>query len=173
MHALAAQGLNMLYYISAAAWLRHIQHTEWHRYCPTEHRLGSARWQSHMQPRILCSPPVPSADKVNSQQTVVVMGSVGVSVFGAGRAAMVLQVGLHKLEGVLARDHFHTANAIGVRHAVDLICFLDDLRSTTTAGHPLAPATSTDMTSSKPCPLWKASEKEHQPFSMKVSACNG
>lgn len=122
-----------------------------------------------MRPRILCSPPVPSADKVNSQQTVIVMGLVGVSVFGAGRAALVLQVGLHKLEGVLARDHIHTANAIGVRHAVDLVCFLDDLRSTTTAGHPSAPATSTDHDQlKKPCPLWKASGKEHQPFSIQI-----
>ena len=58
---------------------------------------------------------------------------VGVRVFRAARPAAavfgLLQVGLHELERVLARDAVYAADAVAVRHAIHLVRLLYDLRS--------------------------------------------
>ncbi len=42
---------------------------------------------------------------------------------------MLLQIGLHKLESVLARDHVDATDAVAVGHAIDLVCLMDDLQA--------------------------------------------
>lgn len=66
--------------------------------------------------------------------------SVGVGVFCAAAAPVVLQVGLHKLEGVVAGDYVDAADAVAVRHTIDFVRLPDDLHSTPT----------TDLLSSQP-----------------------
>ena len=65
--------------------------------------------------------------------TACLAGSVGVGVFCAGGAAVVLEVGLHELESVFARHDVDAADAVGVRHSVYLVRLPDDLHTRT--GH--------------------------------------
>lgn len=61
-------------------------------------------------------------------QSAPMAGSVGVAVLISLGAFVLLQVGLHKLQGVLARDHINAADAVAVRDAVDLVRLVDDLQ---------------------------------------------
>ena len=61
-------------------------------------------------------------------QSAPTAGSVGVAVLISLGAFVLLQVGLHKLQRVLARDHINAADAVAVRDAVDLVRLMDDLQ---------------------------------------------
>jgi hypothetical protein len=61
-------------------------------------------------------------------QSAPTAGSVWVAVLISLGAFVLLQVGLHKLERVLARDHVDAADAVAVRDAVDLVRFMYDLQ---------------------------------------------
>ena len=55
--------------------------------------------------------------------------SVGVTIRVALGILVLLQIGLHKLQRILARDHIDAADAVAVRDAVDLVRLVDDLQS--------------------------------------------